>query len=191
MRLLTDLEKQLIDRLSTIHGKVRVAMESSGLHLYLDSPYTIREEGASAVGKLKASVNLDKWSGKITAPSTLKSAQAIAKWRDSCGYCHKTSRVITVSQLLNTKHIRDRIKVKKEVVMDVKDVLDTAVESPGLCIPVENLPLEHPAVTYLRSRGISVATASRMCRMSYCLEEAPETSNRRKRFAAPQHEHCR
>jgi hypothetical protein len=182
MRDLTDMEQQLVDRLSTLHGKVRLAMESSGLHLYLDSPYVVREEGVSALGKLKASVNLDQWSGTKKPPARCKTPRDIKKWSDACGYCHKTSRVLTVSQLLNVKALGARLHTKKAVVVDIKEAAAEAIESPGVCVPVHELPRDHPAVWYLHSRCIDVATAVQMCRMAFCLEEAPETGERRKRM---------
>ena len=51
----------LANRLAYIHGSVRVAIENSGMHLYLASPACLEEDGLIELTKKHLAVNVDKW----------------------------------------------------------------------------------------------------------------------------------
>lgn len=158
---------QLARELSAIHGRVTIAREASGVHLYMASPECLEQDGRVELTKRHLAVNYTKYSnGKY------KSAM-----------CMKTNTPYDVRDLLTMRPLADRgiqaLPGKNHVVVtDESQLVDDGKgnkipPSPGECVPVFRLPKEHPAQQYLASRGYDAARLYQQFRLSWCETERP------------------
>ena len=98
---------KLAQRLAAIHGPVRVAAESSGLHLYLASPACLEEDGLIELTKKHLAVNVDKW----------------FRGEEWCALCMKTETPYSVNDLVSMQSLEARgyQDVQREVTVQAKD----------------------------------------------------------------------
>lgn len=164
----TDEMMLLAEQLSRIHGRVRVTNEASGTHLYLPSPICLDEYGADELHKMHLAVNVSLYfngSGD----------------QDRCAMCMKTSTPYTVSDLLSMEPLDKRGYELKPAVLKVAKTNLESMEydangvlipkSPGEVVPVYELPEDHPAQMYLRSRNYDPMMLWHQFRLSFCTKE--------------------
>ncbi len=163
--LITEQHRQIAEALAAIHGKVRLARESNGIHAYMASPACLETNGRIELNKMHLAVNLDKY----------------LRGDELCAQCMKTGKPYTVSKLLEMKPLSERgiSNVKAEVMerdTNVEFVEDDGrgniiPKHPGKVIPVTALDPEHPCSVYLKYRRLDPSKLYEQFRASYCEEE--------------------
>lgn len=175
---------ELAQRLSEIHGPVRINRESSGIHLHFPSPYVVETEGEREVHRPwpHGALNAEKYLflGKYANLRGTYDPSARA------AYCMKTERPMSVQKLLSMKPIDQRLKVVVEKrVIELETEKDAGLvedawgnlipREPGQVTPVLELPADHPAISYLKSRGYTrLEMLVQQFNLSYCHTELPE-----------------
>lgn len=151
--------------LTSIHGAIRIANESSGLHFYLACPQCLQTDGESELFKKHLAVNIDKFfAGKQNSVLCMK-----------CGFfCNAVD-------LQFMPPLKDRgIEHKAEMVKSSgpkADYLETdergnlVPKNPGTLIPVTQLPADHPAIEYLNLRKFRPDDLWNQFQCSWCEEE--------------------
>jgi 5S rRNA maturation endonuclease (ribonuclease M5) len=166
--------------LAAIHGEVVIRREDHGLHLYMASPTGIERDGAKELQSRHLTVNADRYLG-------------FGQWRNRAGtydrdmsaVCHKYGTKFSVSQLKQYKPLEQRgiPDVKHTVFNNAVDREKYLVDDgkghripnhPGLVMPIQDLPSDHPALEYIRSRDYDVDILTQQFRCAYCYSETPE-----------------
>ena len=164
---LTDEMLSLAQRLSRIHGRIRVTNEASGIHFYMPSPKCLEDYGEDELFKMHLAVNVQKY---------------FEKDADNCGLCMKTNTPYRVSDLESMAPLDERgYELKPQVIkvaranmefMEKDPVNDAWIpKSPGEVTPVYQLPHDHPAQQYLRYRKFDAEQLWHQFRLSYCSKE--------------------
>ena len=161
----TAAHRQLAQRLALIHGKVRLARESAGIHAYAASPACLIKYGAIELTKMHLAVNLDKY----------------LQGNDLCAMCMKTNKAYTLTGLLRFPPLKDRgIPNITPHVFEAEtnpDYLELDAngnkvpKGPGDCRLLTELPTGHPALEYCLRRGYDPARLVKQFRASYCEKE--------------------
>lgn len=169
----------LAEALMLRHGSVRWARESSGLHLYMASPVGLEEDGIVELEKKHLAINVSKhfgWDGWSRLRGTFDA--------DRTAYCMKHRKAYNVSELMRMPPLAARgIEVKEpakliervneaRMVMDVNGVM--IPEMPTDITPLTELPEDHPAVLYVRSRNYDPKKLWDQFQASFCNREIPE-----------------
>jgi len=164
---------RLANRLSVIHGNVRITKESSGIHLYMPSPICLREYGKSELYKMHLAVNVDKY----------------LQGKDVCALCMKTNKPYSVNDLLTMRTVQSRgFSVDSQHRLTIKDntnYLETdehgnkIPKAPGKVIPLTELDEDHPAIKYVRSRDFCPVSLHKQFGAAYCVEARPDYPERR------------
>jgi len=161
----TDRHRDIAAKLSMIHGKVRLATESNGVHAYMASPSCLIKYGRTELVKMHLAVNLDKWLAGV----------------DLCALCMKTNKSFKVTTLLKLAplHMRGIPDVTPGVFeaetnpeyleLDAKG--NRVPKSPGECQLLTELSTDHPAIEYCRYRGFEPAALVDQFRASFCSAE--------------------
>lgn len=168
-----DHVQEFANSLVLIHGSLRVATESSGLHFYLACPQCLQIDGDQELHKKHLAVNVDKYfDGKQNSVLCMK-----------CGFrCEAVD-------LQFMPPLRDRgIEHKEEVIkfhgvrkdyLEQDDLGVMVPKKPGVIIPVHELPPDHPARDYLRLRDFAPEPLWNQFQCSWCEKENPELFYRR------------
>ena len=161
----SDKHKQLAAQLALLHGKVRLARESAGIHAYMASPACLLKDGIIELTKLHLAVNLDKYIAGT----------------DLCGQCMKTSKAYRMTSLLRYPPLKERgiQNITPQVFeadtnpdyleLDAKG--NKVPKGPGECQLLTELPAGHPALEYLAARGYDPAKLVAQFRASFCHQE--------------------
>jgi hypothetical protein len=165
---------QLCERLQALHGLVRVSHEASGAHANFACPKCLDAYGARELSSRHLSFNLDKyfrtgaWTPKIGRPGPKGYAQ-----------CMKEHGNFSIADLLSYEPLDQRgyrNNARGPVVIDRSEstYLDvhgrTVPLPPGVCIPVDNLPYDHPCQEFLRERDLDPVMLSTQFGACFCDE---------------------
>jgi len=176
--------RELAQKISDIHGPVKIVAEQNGIHIYFPSPYVVETDGRRDVERSypHGTVNAEKFLGLGKFRSTRHNTD-----RTHCsGLCMKTQKPISLDALLAYPKIEERIggpvnrKISEGCIdKDVHLVNDgkgnMIPRGPGKCTPITELPSDHPAVEYLFHRGFTnLEKLYEHSRVSFCDEEVPE-----------------
>lgn len=170
----------LAEALMPLHGDVRWAMERSGLHLYMASPEALKQDGQRELAKMHMAINVSKHLGLDSWATKRGTYDA-----DLTAYCMKYRKPYRVSELLKMAPLARRgIEMKREPRLQggadhsMRMVTDengnTIPEMPTDVTPIIDLPDQHPAVVYLRSRGYDVHKIWEQYSAVFCNNELPE-----------------
>lgn len=177
--------QRLVTRLLTVHftGKLHV-IDHNHLELSLPDPELLQEDGPKELMSKHLYVNLSKFA---------------AEGHNCAARCVKTNRFYNIKDLLEMRPIGLRHKDKSykwyitwdpdkflknyknkdlltsSLVFNSEDALENKWISPGTCIPLNKLPVSHPAVSYLNDRGYTDMDALvHQFNASFCTEENPQ-----------------
>lgn len=168
---ITDDMLALAEKLSQIHGRIRVCRESSGIHFYLPCPECLLSD-SDEIYKSHLAVNAEKYfSGDDES-------------RERCVFCMKESVARwSVADLLSMPPLNERGHELKPAVVKLSKVNIDSMEydengflipkGPGEVVPVMDLPKSHPAQMYLRSRQFDAEALYYQFRLSFCNREKP------------------
>src|SRR5881394_109861 len=95
--------KDLAKSLSEIHGTVKVARESSGLHFYIACPDCLDDYGESELYKMHLAINVEKYFAG----------------RDGCACCMKHGGAYNVTDLLSMRPLSDRGIEHKPQILEI------------------------------------------------------------------------
>lgn len=183
----------LIHRLADIHGPVKITRESSGIHANIADPDLLEEDGQKEFdyNARHLAINLEKYLGLGSWAVVGRSKSKFNTYSDEMdrksAMCMKTGKTYRVSDLLRMPPIeKRRLRVVGTVTRDIQGTSankrlvsdengNMVPESPGKVTPVNQLPDNHPAVWYLRSRGFDLDSLVKQFNCSYCYEELPES----------------
>jgi len=169
--------------LARIHGEVVVRNEAHGLHLYMASPTALERDGLREIQSRHLTVNADRYLGRGQWQNRVGTYD-----RDRSAVCHKYGTKFSVSDLqqfppLEQRGVQD---VKRAVLNNAVDrekyLIDDGLghripNHPGTVIPVMELPSDHPAIGYIRSRGYDPAVLAYQFRCGFCQTETPENAD--------------
>lgn len=168
---------RLADALRRVHGDVYIANESHGIHLYMASPVLLVSDGDREFEKRHLAVNASKYFGYG------EFAKLKQKSREKCALCMKSKTKFTVPNLLQMVPLEQRGHFGRggEIVNnarprhEIDDGRGNMIpDHPGVVIPLDQLPPDHPAIFYLQRRGIAnVAPLVRKFGAAWCESEAP------------------
>lgn len=175
---------ELAEKISEIHGPVKIVAESSGIHIYFPSPYIVEEEGTTEVNRAwpHGAVNAEKYLGLGKYQGSTKESERVAR----SAMCMKTRKSINMDALLAYPPIEERVgqAVSRKVQQGAADRSIHLVNDgkgnfiprgPGQVTPVTELDPDHPAVVFLKSRGFTnMQRLYDHMRVSYCHQETPE-----------------
>ena len=147
----------LAQQLSRLHGRVRVAAESGGVHLYIASPICLSQFGPEELlpSKMHLAVNADKYLGR---PPYEKS-------NDYAAMCMKTGEIYKISELLEYSDLAGRgfhgvqhqVNVQDKVNYLEPDGAGNEVpKAPGTEVSLATLEDGHPVIEYLQLRDFTV-----------------------------------
>jgi len=169
----------LTSRLAELHGDVFLSRESHGMHANMACPECLQREGTKELSSKHLAINLDRFLGQ-------------GGWRPRMGTynrnlsarCMKNAIPYTVTELLKMRPLSERgftgqavgkVVSRSSFVKLVPDGNGNMVPQPaGIMIPVNQLPGDHPAVFYLRSRRHDLDQLVAQFRCSFCQQETPE-----------------
>jgi hypothetical protein len=159
--------------LSVIHGSLRVATESSGLHFYIPCPSCLENNGESEIHKKHLAINVDKFmrGGKYSSCCM------------KCGYTCETAE-LQYMQPLSERGIEYKPEILS-VAVAKPDYVETDAygrlvpKSPGKVIPIHELPSDNPAIQYLKTRQFAPLPLWEQFQCSWCEEENPSLFYRR------------
>lgn len=173
-----------VDALSRKHGGGILRSETNGLHLYIPCPECLKTAGTREIHAKHLAINIDKCFG-----TNKFSGYVRTRFKDSnhirnqfVALCHKTNKTFSVEELLNMPNIEERgIKtVQSEVVMAASKAVLLQDEKgrwipypPGECIPLIDLPENHPAMEYVLSRGYDPKVLHEQMGAAFCFKETP------------------
>lgn len=165
---LPDHVRLLAEELVNIHGSIRVAVEASGMHLYLPCPQCLTEFGETEVYKKHLAFNVDKYfAGEQYSVLCMK-----------CGfYCEGVS--LSYYPPLSARGIEFKPEIVHGGVVRTdwleKDALGVMIpRNPGLTIPIHMVPANHPARQYLASRNFDPVSLWNQFQCSWCETENPD-----------------
>jgi len=171
----------LAEALMLRHGSVRWARETSGLHLYMASPYALEEDGTVELEKMHLAINVSKYLGLDSWGSLRGTYNA-----DRTAFCMKYRKPYEVSVLLQMPPLEARgIQVKEapklverlnEALLILDENGNKIPEMPVDLVPLKDLPDDHPAVIYVRSRNYDPVALWDQFRACFCNRELPEDS---------------
>lgn len=170
---LPDHVRALAAELTSLHGSIRLATESSGVHFYLPCPECLKTEGITEVYKKHLAFNIDKFfAGEQRCVLCMK-----------CGFfCDGAALSFYVP--LEDRGIDYKPEVAKisEVRLDYLEADEQGrmvPKKPGVIIPVNHLPPGHPGRWYLESRGFKPSELWKQFQCSWCETENPDIYYRR------------
>lgn len=169
---------RLAERLAELHGRVSLARENRGLHIYMASPICLARDGSVEVSKRHLALNAERYLG-------------LGAWADKAGtyepdnsaLCMKTGTPYQVSELLSmpplsargiTDNIDHRVTVgtiERHLVPDGKG--NMIPEGPGETTSLVDLPSDHPAIAYLTHRNFEAADLVAQFDACFCDRELP------------------
>ena len=166
----------LAQRLSKIHGQVRLASESGGVHMYIASPICLSMFGPEELlpSKMHLAVNADKYLGR----------PPYDKENDFAAMCMKTGEIYKVSDLLEHSNLNDRgfldaqhqvVVVEKNNYLEPDGKGNEIPRSPGSVVSLAELSPDHPAITYLHSRDFDPLDLVRQFEAEFCTDVHPES----------------
>lgn len=187
----------LAENLSYIHGQVKITSEASGRHLYIPDPELIAQDGEKELFSKHMAINADKYFGfgqwDVDKYPTKENQELYRKYRSQekevpCAMSMKTGKRASVGDLLHMLPLEKRLDynlripaqriITGDAVSDKHLVYDAdgnlIPELPGKMVGLTMLPEAHPALEYLRQRGINPLLAERQYGVTYCSETYPE-----------------
>ena len=157
----------LAQRLSKVHGPVKIFSESGGVHLYIASPICLELYGPSELqpSKMHLAVNADKFLGRPPYEHP----------NDFAALCMKTGEIYNVSDLLAFKNLDARGFRGIEHHVAVVEKTENKDENgnpfpPGDVVDVDCLAMDHPAIVYLKSRDFCPVKLSNHFKLQFCTE---------------------
>jgi hypothetical protein len=173
----TDEMMLLAEQLAQIHGRIRVCNESSGVHFYISCPACI-ENDPDEVYKSHLAINASLY---------FEGSEDMDK---RVALCMKEHQAWSVSDLLSIPPLDERgyelrPKVIKVAMANLENLEQNPItgawepKGPGEATPVHELPANHPAQLYLRSRGFNAEDLWVQFRLSYCSKERNDVCHRR------------
>lgn len=151
------LEK-LINRFLHVHFTAKLHVSKlGGVEISIPDPELLRDDGPKELYSKHLYVNLSKY---------------LSRENRDAAYCVKTHKSYSIDVLLAMDPINERRDITwnvnrylrhfhtKELFIPDFTAADFESEtkeaiSPGICIPITALPSDHPAIVYLKSRGIA------------------------------------
>lgn len=173
----------LAGALSRKHGNIVVAREKSGLHLYMACPSCLQKDGRPEMRKRHLALNVSKYFGQ---DNFLTRRGGYDNQR--CCQCMKEDKPYRVQELLDMAPLSERgipdeassvtiSSVERKCL--IRDAAGNEIpDHPGLVVPVNQLPGDHPAVIYLKSRNFDLNRLYQQFRASFCYQEAPEDADK-------------
>ncbi len=154
----------------------------------MPSPICLEMDGAKELNSKHLTVNaskyfeLEEWKAKNKKEHN----------PDFSAVCHKTNTKYRVSQLLNErifpplekrgiKNVASHVtsaSVQREECLILDENGNKIPQDPGEVIPLSDLSNDHPAITYLTSRGYNIETLEKQFNCGYCIAEAPENPSK-------------
>ena len=161
----------LAQRLSKIHGLVKLASESGGVHMYIASPICLAEFGPDELlpSKMHLAVNADKYLGR----------PPYSEPNDYSALCMKTGEIYSISDLLSysSLELRGCTGVRHQVaIVEKNDYLmedaqgNKIPKAPGDVISLADLQDDHPVIVYLKSRDFDPQKLVTQFDASFCTE---------------------
>lgn len=187
---------RLAERLAAKHGTVTIADEASGIHIHLADPEELIASGPKELQSRHLAINAEKYFGigryDVDEFPTRENKDLYAKFRVHdkevpCAVSMKTGKTYRVEDLLNMPNLQSRSSLFKNVSSGkvivgankrllVPDEFGNMVpEWVGEAVPLTSLPANHPAITYLTSRGFDPARLEEQFEACYCTKEKPES----------------
>lgn len=171
---LTPTMADLVDRLASRHGRVKLAAEASGLHCYLPSPKLLSDGEEKELRSLHLAINLEKWE----------------QGNDWAAQCMKSGTTYAVSDLMGMPPIAERgYDLDDMQIIESSPVNPDYFEEdengimvpihPGRTEPVVDLGPSHPARFYLASRGYDVELLDEQFHIEYCYSGNPRSRYRK------------
>ena len=159
---------RLAQQLSNRHGNAKLMQESGGVHIFIASPICLDMYGEEELlpSKMHLAVNADKYLGNSPYQKT-----------DMAALCMKTGTAYRVSDLLNGKDLAERgftARQHQVQLIEKKNYLEDDGNGnmvpfgPGEVTPLTDLPMEHPARQYVRSRDYDPVELESQFRAAYC-----------------------
>lgn len=110
---ISQAHRELAQRLSERHGKIRLTREVNGIHAYMASPECLVRDGDKELRSMHLAVNLDKY---LLDPEGKG---------DRCACCMKTAKPFRMSELLDMPSLELRgIRASGPREVQVKDVTE-------------------------------------------------------------------
>lgn len=161
----------LAQQLSKLHGRVRVAAESGGVHLYIASPICLAEYGPDELqpSKMHLAVNADKYLGR--PPYDVPN--------DFSAMCMKTGEIYKISELLEYSNLENRgfhsaqhqVNVQEKVNYLEPDANGNEIpRAPGSEVSLLDLDDDHPVIDYLRLRDFSAKQLADQFNATFCVD---------------------
>ncbi len=172
---LTPQQQELANDLMNRHGNVRVANEVHGLHYYIACPDCLQEEGEDELWKMHLAINVEKYHrGKSNAASCMKTGKTymvdeLAFWPvplEKRGYPTGPPKII--NNLLISSELHEQDAKGRWV-----------PKGPGETVPLNRLPLNHPAMQYVHSRGFAAVDLERQFHAEFCVKERTDIKYRK------------
>lgn len=187
---------RLAERLAERHGTVTIAEEASGIHIHLADPEELLVSGPKELQSRHLAINAEKYFGigryDVDDFPTMENKELYSKFRVKdkevpCAVSMKTGRTFKVEDLLvmptlqaRSSRFRD-VRAGSVVVgankrLLVKDENGNMVpEWVAEAVPLTSLPDNHPAISYLTSRGFDPGRLEEQFEACYCTKEKPES----------------
>ena len=156
-----------------IHGSIRMAMERNGLHFYIACPECLNINGESELWKKHLAINVERYFAGY----------------DRSAQCMKHGASYNVTDLVSMPPLADRgIEYKPETPelhaipahhLEQDEKGNWIPKSPGLVIPVNILPPDHPASIYLAYRKFDPEVLWDQFRCCFCYKENNDLFYRR------------
>jgi hypothetical protein len=172
----------LAEQMQKIHWNIRVAKESSGYIIYLPSPELLLLDGRKEL----VSKHLALVCSRVD-PKNRSLNPKIKYNPQNAATCMKTGKHYSFDMLSKMAPMNRRgykwLVSRKDYNITYADTSKSLIEDedgnmvpddPGDCVPVTELPDDHPCLFFIRSRGYDPVELFSQFRASFCEKEAPE-----------------
>lgn len=185
--------RSLAEDLARIHGPVRISSEANGLQIYIPDPDGLREDGIRAIQDPKLAINPELYLGigrfDVDEYPTKENRRLYREFRSQgkevpSAISMKTKKRWSVDALLTMVPIQKRmpnmnIRARVTIGTICKDMVydkegNLIPNWVGDTVPLHDLPKDHPAIKYLRSRNYDINTLEQQFEACYCFKCLPE-----------------
>ena len=175
----------LAERISEVHGEAKLASRAKGTFIMFPCPHCLELDGEKEIHSRHMAIN-------ATAYLAQTRTMAPSRYRKSTRkvfYCVKEGKSYEFDEIMNMTSVTERLPFLKVSTKAPKEITVTNIKKetlpdgstvpflPGDCIPVTDLPANHPGRLYLEERGYDLQSLYDQFYCCWCEKERPENED--------------
>lgn len=175
----------LAERISEIHGEAKLSNRTKGTFIMFPCPHCLQEDGEKEIHSRHMAINATAY----LAQSRSVVPSRFTKRARKVFHCVKEGKSYTFDEIMNTPPVTQRLPFLKISTKAPKEITVTRIKKetlpdgstvpflPGDCIPITDLPANHPGRVYLEERGYNLQDLYDQFYCCWCEKERPENGD--------------